>query len=261
MADVLPDPAVRAWFGDGVALVGGCCGLGVEHIRAASRAREGEKLAATIVDRVTAMRGIVARVAPSAPPLLQPAPVPAPVARVEEDHTEVVPPIPAAVLPERSPAPAAAPAPGAAPAAQAPSVARIAAENNLDVSAVAGSLGTRPTSEWYQSLDKPAWQPPGAAFPLVWTPLYGLIAWGTGRAAEKAEETTEGGGRRVLALTAADLAVNAGWCWVFFARQSPGKGLVVIAGLDALNIALLREAAKHDKPAAAALRISVRSQW
>ena len=120
-------------------------------------------------------------------------------------------------------------------------------------SAVAGSLGTRPTSEWYQSLDKPAWQPPGAAFPLVWTPLYGLIAWGTGRAAEKAEEASEGGGRRMLALTAADLAVNAGWCWVFFARQSPGKGLVVIAGLDALNVALLREAAKHDKPAAAAL--------
>lgn len=51
----------------------------------------------------------------------------------------------------------------------------------------------------------------------------------------------------------ADLAVNAGWCWVFFARQSPGKGLVVIAGLDALNVALLRKAAKHDKAAAAAL--------
>lgn len=119
--------------------------------------------------------------------------------------------------------------------------------------AVVGSLGTKPQSSWYQTLEKPPWQPPPAAFPLVWTPLYGLIAWGTGRAAEKATETSEADGRRVLVLTAADLAVNAGWCWVFFARRSPGTGLAVILGLDALNLALLREAARHDRTAAAAL--------
>ncbi|MCB0896894.1 MAG: tryptophan-rich sensory protein, partial [Nocardioidaceae bacterium] len=83
--------------------------------------------------------------------------------------------------------------------------------------ALAGSLGTRPASDWYESLDKPDWQPPKAAFPLVWTPLYGLIAWGTGRALEKAVEQSPRDGRRVLALTTADLAANAGWCWVFFA--------------------------------------------
>ena len=115
-----------------------------------------------------------------------------------------------------------------------------------------GSLGTRPDSAWYRSLDKPAWQPPGAAFPLVWTPLYGLIAWGTGRALARAEESPDGGGR-MLALTTADLAMNAGWCWVFFVRRSPAAGLGVIAGLDVVNIALLREAARHDRTAAAAL--------
>ena len=26
--------------------------------------------------------------------------------------------------------------------------------------ALAGSLGTRPASDWYESLDKPDWQPP-----------------------------------------------------------------------------------------------------
>ena len=119
--------------------------------------------------------------------------------------------------------------------------------------AVAGSLGTRPASDWYTSLDKPDWQPPPAAFPLVWTPLYGLIGWGTGRALERARRRSPGEGRRVLALTTADLATNAGWCWVFFARQSPGAGLAVIAGLDVLNVALLREAARHDRRAAAAL--------
>ncbi|HEY0949325.1 TspO/MBR family protein [Nocardioides sp.] len=115
-----------------------------------------------------------------------------------------------------------------------------------------GFLGTRPDSAWYRSLDKPAWQPPSAAFPLVWTPLYGLVAWGTGWALERAEASPESG-RRMIALTTADLAANAGWCWAFFVRRSPATGLGVIAGLDVLNLALLHEAARHDRAAAAAL--------
>ncbi len=116
--------------------------------------------------------------------------------------------------------------------------------------AVVGSRGTTPDSEWYQRLDKPAWQPPPIAFPLVWTPVYGLIAWGTGRAIDKAPKADRG---RLQALTAADLVANAGWNWAFFARQSPATGMAVILTLDALNVALLREAARHDRTAAAAL--------
>jgi translocator protein len=112
-----------------------------------------------------------------------------------------------------------------------------------------GSIGTRPDSDWYTALDKPSWQPPGVAFPLVWTPLYGLIGWGTGRALDKAGPDAG----RVLALTTADLAANAGWCWAFFAKQSPAAGLGVILGLDVLNVALVREVAKHDRTAALAL--------
>ena len=52
--------------------------------------------------------------------------------------------------------------------------------------AVVGARGSTPDSAWYDALDKPPWQPPPIAFPLVWTPLYGLIAWGTGRAIEQA---------------------------------------------------------------------------
>jgi tryptophan-rich sensory protein len=117
------------------------------------------------------------------------------------------------------------------------------------VAAGVGFLGTRPDSPWYRSIERPPWEPPAAAFPLVWTPLYGLIAWGTGRAAERAG-ADQG---RVLSLTAADLAANAGWCWAFFARESPAAGLATIAVLDGLNIALVREAARHDRVAAAAL--------
>ena len=114
--------------------------------------------------------------------------------------------------------------------------------------AALGSLGTKPDSSWYRSLDKPAWQPPGVTFPLVWTPLYGLIAWGTGRAASVPE-----GRGAMLGLTGADLAVNAGWCWAFFDRESPRAGLATIALLNGLNLVLLREAARRDRVAAAAL--------
>lgn len=116
--------------------------------------------------------------------------------------------------------------------------------------AAVGAAGTDPQSRWYVGLEKPAWQPPGYAFPLVWTPLYGLIAWGTGRMVDKATPQDRG---RLLALTAADLAVNAGWCWAFFKRQSPAAGLAAIAVLDALNLALVRQAAARDRRAAAAL--------
>jgi tryptophan-rich sensory protein len=118
------------------------------------------------------------------------------------------------------------------------------------VAAVVGARGTRPDSAWYRSLDKPSWQPPGVAFPLVWTPLYGLIAWGTGRLVEAA---VPGDRARLVALTGTDLAANAGWCWAFFDRESPRAGLVTIAVLDGLNLALLREAARRDRAAAAAL--------
>jgi tryptophan-rich sensory protein len=117
-----------------------------------------------------------------------------------------------------------------------------------------GGLGTRTDTRWFRRLDKPSWQPPAVAFPVVWTGLYALIAWGTGRAAQRAGEDAGPRARqRVLALTAADLTVNAAWCWAFFARESAGGGLATIVVLDALNVALLRECAEHDRAAAAAL--------
>ena len=63
-------------------------------------------VAAPVVAVAAPVPTMAARIAPAAP---QPAPAPvqAPVARVEEEPAEMVPPIPAAVIPERSPAPSA----------------------------------------------------------------------------------------------------------------------------------------------------------
>jgi benzodiazapine receptor len=117
--------------------------------------------------------------------------------------------------------------------------------------AVVGGLGTDPDSAWYRSLAKPPWQPPPVAFPLVWTPLYVLIGYGTGQLLEAEPDPDQ---RRALAaLVAADLAANAGWCWLFFKGRSPARGVAGIVVLDALNLELLRQAARRDGRAAAAL--------
>ncbi len=116
--------------------------------------------------------------------------------------------------------------------------------------AAVGSLGTDPDSTWYRSLEKPPWQPPAVAFPLVWTPLYATIAYGTGRMVEQAPPEER---PRLLALTAADLVANAGWNWAFFRGRSPVGGLAAIAVLNGLNAALVRRAARVDGRAAAVL--------
>jgi translocator protein len=116
--------------------------------------------------------------------------------------------------------------------------------------AVVGSVGTDPESDWYESLHKPPWQPPAVAFPLVWTPLYAAIAYGTGRAIEQADPPRR---RRLWAVTAANLSANAGWNWAFFRGRSPSGGLAVISVLNVLNDVLLVEAWRADRRAAAAL--------
>ncbi|MFC4244923.1 TspO/MBR family protein [Gryllotalpicola reticulitermitis] len=127
----------------------------------------------------------------------------------------------------------------------------VVAATATTAAAVAGAVGTRPTSAWYRALAKPAWQPPPQAFPIVWTPLYASIAWAAARAL-KAESR---GGRpgAYASILGADLALNAGWCWAFFAARSPSTALAAIVALDAVNVALIVRTNRRDRPAAALL--------
>ncbi|WP_426511370.1 TspO/MBR family protein [Dactylosporangium sp. McL0621] len=120
----------------------------------------------------------------------------------------------------------------------------------VTVAAGIGSLATRPGDPWYRRLDKPAWQPPRQAFPLVWTPLYGLIAL----AGARALDAGKGRERRDFAVAyGVNLALNAGWTAVFFGARRPRAALAEIALLNASNLDLLRRAWKADRAAGAAL--------
>jgi tryptophan-rich sensory protein len=120
----------------------------------------------------------------------------------------------------------------------------------VGAAATAGSLAATPRSDWYRSLDKPRWQPPPAAFPVVWTSLYALIAVAGARALDHLHGTD----RQQFGLAyAANLALNAGWTAIFFRARRPTLALLEILTLDVANVALLRRAWRADRAAALAL--------
>lgn len=135
---------------------------------------------------------------------------------------------------------------GPAPGMAWPMRAGIIAGGAVTAAAVAGSAATAPSSAWYQELRKPPWQPPPAAFPLVWTPLYASIAAAGTRALNRAAGRDRG---TLTAGLLADLALNAGWTALFFRARRPRAALAELLCLDAANLALARRAWRADRTA------------
>ncbi|MGD8216437.1 TspO/MBR family protein [Aestuariimicrobium sp. Y1814] len=116
------------------------------------------------------------------------------------------------------------------------------------VGGVATSSGT--SSDWYQELDKPDWQPPPAAFPIAWTTLYAIIAAGSASALTRRARRVAAGGaarpglKRALVL---NLALNAGWCWAFFARRDLRLAQANAAALALSSADLARRVGKESR--------------
>lgn len=114
--------------------------------------------------------------------------------------------------------------------------------------AVIGGLATDVGSRWYRRLDKPAWQPPGAAFGPAWTTLYALMAVAAARTLDRLEEPAE---RRAFATAfGANLVLNAGWNWLFFRAHRPRWALAEILLMEASTLDLIRRARTADPLAA-----------
>ena len=93
----------------------------------------------------------------------------------------------------------------------------------------AGALGGFATADsiggWYQTIEKPSWNPPGWVFGPVWTALYLMMAVAAWMIWRKAEPATKA---LPLGLFAVQLALNALWSFVFFAWHEIGWALVEI---------------------------------
>ncbi|OBI23090.1 TspO protein [Mycobacterium sp. E2327] len=107
---------------------------------------------------------------------------------------------------------------------------------------------------WYSRLRKPPYQPPGVAFPVVWTALYTDIAATSAvaidrlRAAGRHDEA-----RRYAAALGLNLSLNAGWSWLFFRYHKLGASALGAAVLAVSSADLARRAARADGKAGAAL--------
>lgn len=76
---------------------------------------------------------------------------------------------------------------------------------------------------WYDSLKKPGFTPPNWVFPVAWTTIYLLLAWAGYRL------TLLPGSEIVLALWAAQIALNTLWTPVFFGAHRIVSAMVILA--------------------------------
>ncbi len=114
--------------------------------------------------------------------------------------------------------------------------------------AAAGSLATEPEGGWYRGLDKPSWQPPPVAFPIVWTTLYADIAVTSAAVLNELDRRGEAGqAAEFRKALAGNMVLNGGWSWLFFRGHNlPASTLG--AGVLALNsLRLARRAGRVDR--------------
>jgi benzodiazapine receptor len=124
----------------------------------------------------------------------------------------------------------------------------------VTATAVAGGLATDPDSTYYRTLDKPDWQPPPPVYGIVWTPLYADIALATGHAISTLGDQGKPAERRSLfAALAVNLALNAGWSWLFFRGHRPWVAAAECAVLTASSADLVRRVGAADRRAGIAL--------
>jgi translocator protein len=105
----------------------------------------------------------------------------------------------------------------------------------LFIVAAASALGSAATTPaiptWYATLNKPWFNPPNWIFPVAWTSLFMLMAFGFWRILRQV-----GGGRpRNLAILAflVQIVINVSWSFAFFGAQSPGTAVAVAVALVA----------------------------
>jgi tryptophan-rich sensory protein len=116
------------------------------------------------------------------------------------------------------------------------------------VSALGGLATSSSVGSWYQTIQRPWWNPPGWVFGPVWLMLYTMMAvaaWDVWRSPGKTG--------RALVLFAVQLALNLSWSVMFFGLRSPGLGLINIALLLGFIVATALEFRKHRTRAAVLL--------
>ena len=116
----------------------------------------------------------------------------------------------------------------------------------------AGGIGAFLTRQglrdWYPTLRKPSFTPPGSYFGPTWTLLYALMGVSLWLAEKRGED---GAAKRATrAPFGAQLLLNALWTYVFFGRRAPGWASVEVVFLLAAIAATAMSFSKISRTAA-----------
>jgi benzodiazapine receptor len=111
------------------------------------------------------------------------------------------------------------------------------------------SPAKKKSRDWYQALDKPSFTPPDAAFPIVWTSLYALMAWSGWRVWSAPRSLDRS---RALRLWFSQLSTNAHWSKLFFGKHRPDLALADVVMLEAFLLGYISAARNVDRAASQA---------
>jgi tryptophan-rich sensory protein len=126
-------------------------------------------------------------------------------------------------------------------------LATVSALNALGAGAgiLAGSGGD---SEWYQSLEKPSFQPPSWVFGPVWTTLYTMM--GISLSLLWHARRTRPAANPALQLFTIQFLMNLLWSFLFFRWQHPRSAFVEILVLNVVIVLTILAAWRVSKTAA-----------
>ena len=94
------------------------------------------------------------------------------------------------------------------------------------VGAISGFFTATGVESWYQTINKPSWNPPGWIFAPVWTTLY--IMMGVALFLVWKSDSSDILKKTAITLFAIQLVLNFFWSFIFFDQHQIGWALVEI---------------------------------
>lgn len=114
----------------------------------------------------------------------------------------------------------------------------------MAIGSLIGRLTAADVDVWYKTLEKPSFNPPDIAFPVVWTILYilmGIVGWRLWQERRSPE------GKLCFVLFAVQSVLNWGWSFVFFSAHLLGLAFGWILALIAVVAVLILKAWSLDR--------------
>lgn len=97
------------------------------------------------------------------------------------------------------------------------------------VGGISGFFTATGVDSWYQTINKPSWNPPGWIFAPVWTTLY--VMMGVALFLVWKSDSSEVLKKTAITLFTIQLVLNFFWSFIFFDQQQIGWALVEIIAM------------------------------